>query len=434
MSKDHEAIVFHDYDLKRLANKDLQIKDLTSQELRDILLLDTESSIPTLDEVLYAVNGKTPLMIEIKSGNHPFIEERLTEILKSYDGPVCVKSFDLNTIKWFKINAPFIKYGLIGSNLDININELKDLNIDFLSYDIKFINDAIVTEAKNKKIPIKTMPEVYRYSEDKLSQIVDRALKLKIPMVAIFPQTNNILKDSYGSEALNENNLVCKAIRKIKDKYKNEIGIMTDVALDPYTSHGHDGILRDKKILNDETIEILIQQSLLQAQMGSDVIAPSDMMDGRIGEIRQELDNNSLKDIKILSYAVKYASSFYGPFRDAVGSKKSLKGDKKTYQMDFSNSEEALREVALDIKEGADIVMVKPGLPYLDIIKKVKENFKIPVLAYQVSGEYSLLMNGINKGLINKNSIYETLMSFKRAGSNAIISYFADRIDKIITA
>jgi porphobilinogen synthase len=251
-------------------------------------------------------------------------------------------------------------------------------------------------------------------------------------MVAIFPQTNSGLKDSYGSEALNENNLVCKAIRKIKDKYKNEIGIMTDVALDPYTSHGHDGILRNKRILNDETIEILIQQSLLQAQMGSDVIAPSDMMDGRIGEIRQELDNNSLKDIKILSYAVKYASSFYGPFRDAVGSKKSLKGDKKTYQMDFSNSEEALREVALDIKEGADLVMVKPGLPYLDIIKKVKENFKIPVLAYQVSGEYSLLMNGINKGLINENSIYETLMSFKRAGANAIISYFADRIDKII--
>ena len=207
---------------------------------------------------------------------------------------------------------------------------------------------------------------------------------------------------------------------------------MTDVALDPYTSHGHDGILRNKRILNDETIEILIQQSLLQAQMGSDVIAPSDMMDGRIGEIRQELDNNSLKDIKILSYAVKYASSFYGPFRDAVGSKKSLKGDKKTYQMDFSNSEEALREVALDIKEGADLVMVKPGLPYLDIIKKVKENFKIPVLAYQVSGEYSLLMNGINKGLISENSIHETLMSFKRAGANAIISYFADRIDKII--
>ena len=295
-----------------------------------------------------------------------------------------------------------------------------------------FILPIFLIEGKNKKQSIKSMPDVFRYSVDRLGYVIDRAIKNKIPMIALFPYTNSNLRNFNGSEALNENNLVCKSIRKIKDKYKNEIGIMTDVALDPYTSHGHDGILRGKRILNDETIEILIQQSLLQAQMGSDVIAPSDMMDGRIGEIRQELDNNSLKDIKILSYAVKYASSFYGPFRDAVGSKKSLKGDKKTYQMDFSNSEEALREVALDIKEGADLVMVKPGLPYLDIIKKVKENFKIPVFAYQVSGEYSLLMNGINKGLINENSIYETLMSFKRAGSNAIISYFADRIDKII--
>ena len=294
------------------------------------------------------------------------------------------------------------------------------------------IYPIFLVEGKNKKQPIKSMPGVYKYSIDKLGMVISNVIKYKIPMVALFPSTPNGKKDRFGKEALNENNLVCKAIRKIKDKYRNEIGIMTDVALDPYTSHGHDGILRDKRILNDETIEILIQQSLLQAQMGSDVIAPSDMMDGRIGEIRLELDNNSLKEIKILSYAVKYASSFYGPFRDAVGSKKSLKGDKKTYQMDFSNSEEALREVALDIKEGADLVMVKPGLPYLDIIKKVKENFKIPVLAYQVSGEYSLLMNGINKGLISEDSVYETLMSFKRAGANAIISYFADRIDKII--
>ena len=295
-----------------------------------------------------------------------------------------------------------------------------------------FILPIFLIDGKNKKQSIKSMPGVYRYSLDKISFVVDKAIKIGLPMVALFPYTSKNKKNDLGTEALNENNLVCKAIQIIKKKFKNDIGIMCDVALDPYTSHGHDGILRDKRILNDETIEILIQQSLLQAQMGSDVIAPSDMMDGRIGEIRQELDNNSLKDIKILSYAVKYASSFYGPFRDAVGSKKSLKGDKKTYQMDFSNSEEALREVALDIKEGADLVMVKPGLPYLDIIKKVKENFKIPVLAYQVSGEYSLLMNGINKGLINEKSIYETLMSFKRAGANAIISYFADRIDKFI--
>ena len=207
---------------------------------------------------------------------------------------------------------------------------------------------------------------------------------------------------------------------------------MCDVALDPYTSHGHDGLLNEGHVLNDETIKILINQSLLQAEMGCDVLAPSDMMDGRIGEIRKALDNNGFKMTQILSYAVKYASSFYGPFRDAVGSKKYLKTDKKNYQMDFKNSDEALREISLDIKEGADMVMVKPGLPYLDIIKLVKENFKIPVMAYQVSGEYSLLANGINKGLINKRVIFESLISFKRAGANAIVSYYADRIDKIL--
>ena len=207
---------------------------------------------------------------------------------------------------------------------------------------------------------------------------------------------------------------------------------MCDVALDPYTSHGHDGILKNRYVLNDETIDILIKQSLLQAEMGCDVLAPSDMMDGRIGKIRKCLDKNGFEMTQILSYAVKYASSFYGPFRDAVGSKGSLKGNKNNYQMDFRNNDEALREVALDIKEGADMVMVKPGLPYLDIIKLVKENFKIPVMAYQVSGEYSILSNGINKGLIDKNVILESLISFKRAGANAIVSYYADRIDEII--
>ena len=207
---------------------------------------------------------------------------------------------------------------------------------------------------------------------------------------------------------------------------------MCDVALDPYTSHGHDGLIKSGYVLNDETIEVLINQSLLQAQMGCDVLAPSDMMDGRIGLIRKSLDKNGFKMTQLLSYAVKYASSFYGPFRDAVGSKGLLIGDKKNYQMDFRNKNEALREVALDIKEGADMVMVKPGLPYLDIIKLVKDNFKIPVFAYQVSGEYSLLSNGIQKGLINDNAILESLISFKRAGANAIISYYADRIEKII--
>ena len=247
-------------------------------------------------------------------------------------------------------------------------------------------------------------------------------------MVALFPNTNPKKKDNYGSEALNENNLVCKAIKFIKKNYKNEIGIMCDVALDPYTSHGHDGILKKKEILNDQTLEILTKQSILQAKMGCDVIAPSDMMDGRVSLIRNALDQNNLKDVQILSYAVKYASSFYGPFRNAVGSKNLLKGDKKTYQMDFKNNNEALREVSTDIKEGADMIIVKPGMPYLDIIREVKNNFKIPVIAYQVSGEYSLLTNAIKNKIIDKKSIYESLISFKRAGANAIITYFADQI------
>jgi porphobilinogen synthase len=251
-------------------------------------------------------------------------------------------------------------------------------------------------------------------------------------MIALFPYTEKKKKNELGTEALNENNLVCRAIRQIKKKYKNQIGIMSDVALDPYTSHGHDGLLKSGYVINDKTNEILINQSLLQAQMGCDVIAPSDMMDGRIGKIRKTLDQNGYEMTQILSYAVKYASSFYGPFRDAVGSKKLLSGNKKTYQMDFKNSDEAIREVALDIKEGADMVMVKPGLPYLDIINKVKENFKIPVLAYQVSGEYALLSNGLNKGLVDDKVILESLMAFKRAGANAIISYYADRLDEIL--
>ena len=276
------------------------------------------------------------------------------------------------------------------------------------------------------------MPGVYRYTINRLSQIVDRAIKKKIPMVALFPKTQNLHKDELGTESLNEKNLVCRAIKEIKKRYKNQIGIMCDVALDPYTSHGHDGLIKSNTILNDETIEVLINQSLLQAEMGCDVLAPSDMMDGRIGKIRKALDKNKFQNVQILSYAAKYASSFYGPFRDAVGSKGSLKGDKKTYQMDYRNSDEALREVALDIKEGADMVMVKPGMPYLDIIKSIKEKFKLPVFAYQVSGEYSLIETAIKKKLINKDAIFQSLVAFKRAGANAIVSYYADRIDKII--
>ena len=295
-----------------------------------------------------------------------------------------------------------------------------------------FILPIFIIDGKNKKQPIKSMPDVYRYTLDKLSFVVDKAIKKKLPMVALFPHTEIRKKNSLGSEALNEDNLVCRAIQLIKKKFKNEIGIMCDVALDPYTSHGHDGLLSSGYVLNDETINVLINQSLLQAQMGCDVLAPSDMMDGRIGMIRKSLDKNGYKMTQILSYAIKYASSFYEPFRNAVGSRGLLKGNKKNYQMDFRNSDEALREVALDINEGADMVMVKPGLPYLDIIKLVKEKFKIPVMAYQVSGEYSLLSNAINKRLIDKQAITESLIAFKRSGANAIVSYYADRLDKIL--
>ena len=290
-------------------------------------------------------------------------------------------------------------------------------------------NDLIlplfVMDGDKKKESIKSMPDIYRYSIKDLSKVVEKACKLKIPLIALFPYTELNKKDLRGTEAFNKNNLICRAVKILKKEFKNDIGIMCDVALDPYTSHGHDGIIKNKKIDNDLTIAILIKQAVLQAEMGCDIVAPSDMMDGRIGEIRKALDKKKLTDTQIVSYAVKYASNFYGPFRDAVGSKSILKGDKKTYQMDFKNSTEALREVALDIKEGTDIVMVKPGMPYLDIIKNIKDNFKIPIFSYQVSGEYSLIKNGISKGIISQEAIIESLISLKRAGSNAIVSYFS---------
>ena len=288
-----------------------------------------------------------------------------------------------------------------------------------------------VKDGKNKVEKIQSMPGVYRYTVDKLDSILKKAVKYKIPMVAIFPNTPRNKKDFQGSEALNRDNLICKSLRYIKKKFPN-VGVMCDVALDPYTSHGHDGVLIGKKIDNDKTNKILVKQALLQAEMGCDVIAPSDMMDGRIGEIRRALDKNNFKEISIISYAAKYASNFYGPFRDAVGSKKSLKSDKKSYQMDFRNSNEAFREIGLDIKEGADIVMIKPGMPYLDIIKNIKDNFRIPIFAYQVSGEYSLIKYGIQRKLIKEDVIIESLMAFKRAGAAAIISYFALDVAKKI--
>ncbi len=296
-------------------------------------------------------------------------------------------------------------------------------------------NDLIlpifVREGKNKIESIKSMPGVKRYTIDKLPSILNEVKKYKIPMIALFPYTSNRRKDSLGSEALNPNNLICKSLRLIKKNYPG-IGVMCDVALDPYTSHGHDGVIVKGKIDNDVSLKILAKQAVLQAKMGCDVIAPSDMMDGRVKKIREALDKNKFNDVSILSYAIKYASNFYGPFREAVGSKSKLKKDKKTYQMDFRNTTEAFREVGLDIKEGADMVMVKPGMTYLDIISKIKKNFNIPIIAYQVSGEYTLMKEGIKKKYFKEDIIFESLISFKRAGACAIISYFAIDIAKKI--
>ena len=296
-----------------------------------------------------------------------------------------------------------------------------------------FILPIFLIDGSNKKESIKSMPNVYRYTINRLAQIIDKAIHKGIPMVAIFPKTKNRLKDEIGSESLNKNNLVCKAIIEIKKRYKDQIGIMCDVALDPYTSHGHDGLIRSNQIINDETIEVLINQSLLQAEMGCDVLAPSDMMDGRIGKIRKALDKSGYQNVQILSYAAKYASSFYGPFRDAVGSKGSLKGDKKTYQMDFRNSDEALREVALDIKEGADMVMVKPGMPYLDVCQRITNEISAPCFAYQVSGEYAMIEAAAQNGWIDRDKVIsESLLSFKRAGCAGILTYYAIKMAEIL--
>ena len=312
-------------------------------------------------------------------------------------------------------------------------NRKKDWSRRLVQENTLSTNDLIwpifICEGKNVKESIKAMPGVYKYSIDRIERLIESAIDKKIPMVALFPNIPLSKKNNKGTEALNKNNLICKALRLIKKNYK-EIGLMCDVALDPYTNHGHDGILKNNYVDNDETLKILVKQSIMQADMGCDVIAPSDMMDGRIGEIRKALDKNGHQLVQILSYAVKYASNFYGPFRDAVGSRKLLKSNKKNYQMDFKNSNEAIREVALDIKEGADFVMVKPGMPYLDIIKTVKDNFKIPVFAYQVSGEYALIRNGINNKILNEDAIIESLVSFKRAGASAVVTYFAEEVAK----
>ncbi len=311
------------------------------------------------------------------------------------------------------------------SNFSRRLISENNISLDDLIYPI------FITYGSNIKEEVESMPGIYRYSLDLLHKEIEYISSLFIPAIAFFPKVQNALKTSDGKEALNKNNLICKAI-KISKKVNPKLGVICDVALDPYTDHGHDGIIINNQIDNDETLSILCKQALVQAEAGCDIIAPSDMMDGRVGFIRDALDKNGFTNVLIMSYAAKYASAFYGPFRDAVGSNLSLlKKSKKSYQMDPANSDEALKEIALDISEGADMVIVKPGMPYLDIIYKVKKEFKMPTYAYQVSGEYSMIKNAIEKGWFDEDRIiFESLIAFKRAGCNGIITYFAPNIAK----
>jgi porphobilinogen synthase len=282
-----------------------------------------------------------------------------------------------------------------------------------------------VIDGKGQEVAISSMPGVHRFSIDLAVARAREAALLGIPLIALFPNTDPALRNEDGTEALNGENIVCRAVRAIKAAVP-EIGILCDVALDPYTSHGHDGLLRNGQIVNDLSVAVLVKQAVLQAQAGCDVIAPSDMMDGRIGAIRSGLDAAGFIDVQIMAYSAKYASGFYGPFREAVGSGGILKGDKRTYQMDPGNSDEAIREVALDIAEGADMVMVKPGMPYLDIVSRVKREFQVPTFAYQVSGEYAMLMAAIERGWLDGDKVVaESLLAFKRAGADGVLSYFA---------
>src|SRR5438128_4286977 len=282
-----------------------------------------------------------------------------------------------------------------------------------------------VVEGASKRVPVPSMPSVERLSVDLAVKAAEDAASLGIPVIALFPYTDPALRSENGDEALNPENLVCKAVRAIK-KSVPQIGVLCDVALDPYTSHGHDGLLRDGEIVNDATLELLAKQALVQAQAGCDIIAPSDMMDGRVGVIRQALDAKALSHVQIMAYSSKYASGLYGPFRDAVGSTSALKGDKRSYQMDSANGDEALREAELDIAEGADMIMVKPGMPYLDIVQRIKQTFRVPTFAYQVSGEYSMIMAACQNGWLDPDKvILESLMAFKRAGADGILTYFA---------
>ena len=311
------------------------------------------------------------------------------------------------------------------SNFSRRLISENNISLDDLIYPI------FITYGSNVKEEVVSMPGIYRYSLDLLHKEIEYISSLFIPAIAFFPKVQNELKTSDGKEALNKNNLICKAI-EISKKVNPKLGVICDVALDPYTDHGHDGVIINNQIDNDETLSILCKQALVQAEAGCDIIAPSDMMDGRVGFIRDALDKNGFTNVQIMSYAAKYASAFYGPFRDAVGSNLSLlKKSKKSYQMDPANSDEALKEIALDMSEGADMIIVKPGMPYLDIIFRVKQEFKIPTFAYQVSGEYSMIKNAIEKGWFEEDKIiFESLIAFKRAGCNGIITYFAPYIAK----
>ncbi len=289
-----------------------------------------------------------------------------------------------------------------------------------------------LVDGDNVRQPVPSMPGVERYSVDQAVIEAEKAAALGIPAIALFPFTEPTLRDLSGSESLNPDNLVCRACRAIKAAVP-EIGLITDVALDPYTSHGHDGVMDGHVILNDESVALLVRQALNQAAAGADVIAPSDMMDGRVGAIRDSLDTAGFDDVQIMAYSAKYASAFYGPFRDAIGTSKTLIGDKRTYQMDFASSDEALREVELDIAEGADMIMVKPGLPYLDIVRRVKDNFAMPTFAYQVSGEYAMIRAAEQNGWIDgERAMLESLWAFKRAGADGILTYFAPFVAPLV--
>ena len=332
-------------------------------------------------------------------------------------------------------DAPRRQTALASTSLDLAIRPRRNRKAEWarrlVRENVLTTNDLIwpmfVVDGNNTRTAVSSMPGVDRLTVDQAVRDAERAMKLDIPCIALFPYTEPSLRDETGSEALNPNNLVCQSVRAIKKEFP-DLGVLCDVALDPFTSHGHDGLIEDGKILNDETVAVLVRQALVQAEAGCDVIAPSDMMDGRVAAIREGLDRSALLDVQIMSYAAKYASAFYGPFRDAIGSAKTLTGDKRTYQMDSANTDEALREVELDIAEGADMVMVKPGMPYLDVVRRVKDTFSMPTFVYQVSGEYAMIAAAANNGWIDGDrAMMESLLGFKRAGADGILTYFAPK-------